>query len=181
MRIIAGKYRGKKLKSPLTDKIRPTADRAREAVFNILTARLNQNWQDYALLEIFAGTGAFGLEALSRGVKKICQIDIDTRTAAANAALFPEEKSRIKLLRADAAKLGFSAEKFNLLFMDAPYNQGLSEKALTAAAAGGWLEPRALCLVEVEKKEQIAVPENYDLLEERIYGLAKILFLEFKG
>ncbi len=181
MRIIAGKYRGKKLKSPLTDKIRPTADRAREAVFNILNARLNQNWPDYALLEIFAGTGGFGLAALSRGVKKICQIDSDTRTAAANAALFPDEKARIKLLRADAAKLGTSVEKFNLLFMDAPYNQGLSEKALASVANGGWLEPGALCLVEIEKKEQIKIPENYEVLEERIYGLAKILFMEFKG
>lgn len=181
MRIIAGKYRGKKLKSPLTDKIRPTADRVREAVFNILNARLNQNWPDYTLLEIFAGTGAFGLEALSRGVKRICQIDIDTRTAAANAALFPEEKARIKLLRADVEKLGNSVEKFNLLFMDAPYNQGLSEKALASVANGGWLEPEALCLVEVEKKEQIQVPEIYEVLEERIYGLAKILFLKFKG
>ncbi len=181
MRIIAGKYRGKKLKSPLTDKIRPTADRVREAVFNILNARLNQNWPDYALLEIFAGTGAFGLEALSRGVKRICQIDIDTRTAAANAALFPEEKARIKLLRADVEKLGNSVEKFNLLFMDAPYNQGLSEKALASVSNGGWLEPGALCLVEVEKKEQIQVPEIYEVLEERIYGLAKILFLKFKG
>ena len=181
MRIIAGKYRGKKLKSPLTDKIRPTADRVREAVFNILNARLNQNWPDYTLLEIFAGTGAFGLEALSRGVKRICQIDIDTRTAAANAALFPEEKARIKLLRADVEKLENSVEKFNLLFMDAPYNQGLSEKALASVANGGWLEPEALCLVEVEKKEQIQVPEIYEVLEERIYGLAKILFLKFKG
>ena len=101
--------------------------------------------------------------------------------AAANAALFPDEKARIKLLRADAAKLGTSVEKFNLLFMDAPYNQGLSEKALASVANGGWLEPGALCLVEIEKKEQIKIPENYEVLEERIYGLAKILFMEFKG
>ena len=68
MRIIAGKYRGKKLVSPLTDKIRPTSDRAREAVFNILNSRLEHNWEAFSLLEVFAGTGAFGLEALSRGI-----------------------------------------------------------------------------------------------------------------
>ena len=181
MRIIAGKYRGKKLVSPLTDKIRPTSDRAREAVFNILNSRLEHNWEAFSLLEVFAGTGALGLEALSRGIKKICQIDIDTKTAAANAALFPAEKERITLLRLDAAKLGKAPEKYNLLFMDAPYNQGLTEKALKTVAAGGWLEEGALCLAELEKNEQITIPEEYELQEERIYGLAKILFLRYRG
>ncbi len=179
MRIIAGHYRGKKLFSPESDKVRPTADRAREALFNILNSSLEKDWSNYTLLDVFAGTGAFGLEALSRGAAAVGLIDIDTGSLMKNAALFPAEKSRIKVYRHDAASLPPAPLAYDLLFMDAPYNRGLSTPALQSLADKGWLTPGALCLVEVEKNEQLQVPACYTFLKERIYGLAKVIFLEY--
>ena len=178
MRIIAGNYRGKKLFSPESDKVRPTADRAREALFNILHSSLEKDWSAYKLLDVFAGTGAFALEALSRGAAAVALIDKDTRSLEKNVALFPKEKERISVFRQNVLSLPPSAGRYDLLFMDAPYNQGLSEPALRELAAKGWLKPGALCLVEVEKNEQLHIPACYEWQEERIYGLAKVIFLK---
>lgn len=93
MRIIAGNYRGKKLFSPESDKVRPTADRAREALFNILHSSLEKDWSAYKLLDVFAGTGAFALEALSRGAAAVALIDKDTRSLEKMLPCFPKKKS----------------------------------------------------------------------------------------
>lgn len=180
MRIISGTYRGKKLFSPDSDKVRPTSDRAREAVFNILNSSLESPWGDYALLDVFSGTGAFALEAVSRGVREVCLIDADTRSSQKNAALFPQERDKIKIVKADVAHLPPAPQRYGLMFMDAPYNRGLSEVALCGLDRGGWLDNNALCMVEVEKNEQIAIPSCYKLINERIYGLAKVLFLQYE-
>ena len=179
MRIIAGNYRGKKLFSPESDKVRPTADRAREALFNILHSSLEKDWSAYKLLDVFAGTGAFALEALSRGAAAVALIDKDTRSLEKNVALCPKEKDRSSVFRQNVLSLPPSAGRYDLLFMDAPYNQGLSEPALRELAAKGWLKPGALCLVEVEKNEQLHIPACYEWQEERIYGLAKVIFLKY--
>ncbi len=178
MRIIGGTYRGKKLYSPLSSGVRPTADRAREAVFNILNSRLGGLWSEVALLELFTGSGAFALEAVSRGAARVCMVDLDLRDARRNTALFPKEEKKLKMLRADATKLPQASEKYNLLFADAPYHKGLSEAALVAAYAGGWLAERCLCVVEVEKTERFVPPVGFVLLDERVYGLARFLFLK---
>ena len=180
MRIIGGLYRGKKLFSPDSQKVRPTSDRAREALFNILNSQLEDQWSEYVLLDVFSGTGAFGLEALSRGANKVCLIDLDTKSLLKNVALFPQEKEKIKILRADATKLPLSTEQYDILFMDAPYNKGLSELALEQIAQKKWLKEGALCLVEVEKTEQISIPSCYKIKNERIYGLAKVIFLMYQ-
>lgn len=180
MRIIGGKYRGKKLISPSYEGVRPTADRAREAVFNILYSMLPAGWEEYRLLELFTGSGAFGLEALSRGVSRVCLADINIRAAEKNLALFPQEKERVKLLRADVLKLPSAKEKYNLFFADAPYNQGLSEAALQGAAVNGWLERGCICVIETEKNEAFSVPENFRCLDERVYGIAKFWFLQYE-
>ncbi len=177
MRIIGGTYRGKKLYSPASTAVRPTADRAREAVFNILNSKLGGDWSSVELLELFTGSGAFALEALSRGVAKVCMADIDLRDAKRNAALFPQEASKIKMLKADVTKMPQATEKYNLLFMDAPYNQGLSEPALASVLAKGWLFDDCLCVVETEKNESLVLPQGFELIDERIYGLAKFWFL----
>lgn len=179
MRIISGKYRGKKLFSPESDKVRPTADRTREALFNILNSSLEKDWGEYRLLDVFAGTGAFGLEALSRGVAEIALLDKDTRSLEKNIALFPQEKEKIKVHRMNALSLPPALHTYNVVFMDAPYHQGLTTPALEQLALNGWLTPGALCLVEVEKKEQLQLPACYTLQNERIYGLAKVLFLTY--
>ena len=93
--------------------------------------------------------------------------------------MFPKEKERISVFRQNVLSLPPSAGRYDLLFMDAPYNQGLSEPALRELAAKGWLKPGALCLVEVEKNEQLHIPACYEWQEERIYVLAKVIFLKY--
>lgn len=181
MRIISGIYRGKKLQSPSSPDVRPTSDRAREAVFNILYSKLSSSLSEYSLLDVFSGSGAFALEAVSRGIKKVAMIDIDTKDLSKNVALFPQEKQKIKILKLDACNLPTASEQYDILFMDAPYNKGLSEKALQQLYLKQWLQPQALCIVEVEKNEKILIPEQYEVVDERNYGLAKVLFLKLKN
>ena len=128
MRIIGGLYRGKKLLSPKTEAIRPTADKARESVFNILHSKLTKEWNQINLADIFAGTGAFGLEAVSRGAHSVTFVDIDTSTLKKNIDLFSNEKNKITIIKADASSLPHAQQGLDIIFMDAPYNKGLSEK-----------------------------------------------------
>lgn len=179
MRIIGGQYRGKKLFSPDSDKVRPTSDRAREALFNILFSRLENPLSEYTLLDVFAGTGAFALEALSRGAKEVCLIDIDTKPLLKNITLFTSEKNKIRVVRSDVEHLQIAPQQYDILFMDAPYHKGLSEVALKNLDAKQWLKTGALCMVEVEKTEQIAIPSCYQVQNERIYGLAKVIFMQY--
>lgn len=180
MRIIGGTYRGKKLFTPDTEKIRPTSDRAREALFNILNSRLEKGWASYNFLDVFAGTGAVALEAISRGAASACLVDKDTKLSTRNAALFPLEKSKIRLLGADAANLPAAASLYNLVFLDAPYNQGLTSRALASLANKNWLAADALIIAETEKNEQVEIPAGLEVIEERLYGLAKFIFLQLK-
>ena len=181
MRIIAGLYRGKKLFSPLSDKIRPTSDKAREAVFDILTAKLEKSWSQICLADVFAGTGAFGLEAMSRGAESVTLVDIDTATAAKNAALFAGEKNKIALLKADATRLPPAKQGFDIIFFDAPYHQDLSDKALNAALKQNWLKKGGICVVETAADEELVIPDNMELIDGRRYGIAKFWFLKFAG
>ena len=171
MRIVAGQYRGKKLWTPEGKEVRPTSERAREAIFNILNSHL---------ADIFAGTGAFGLEALSRGAASVTLVDKDTSLAAKNAKMFVKEQAKIKLIKADALNLPHLRDKFNMVFMDAPYAKGLTEEVLKQLLEKDWLEPNSLCIVEIKKDEHIDIPQKYELLDERVYGLARILFLDPK-
>lgn len=180
MRIIGGIYRGKKLFSPLSDKIRPTADKARESVFNILFSKLEKPWSQIKLADIFCGTGAFGLEAISRGAAKVTLVDLDTATAAKNAALFPNEKSKISLIKADAANLPSTPAAFDVIFLDAPYHLGLSEKALLSVIDKKWLASDGICIVETAADEKLNIPEKMLLTDTRRYGIAQFLFLRFK-
>ena len=175
MRIVAGKYRGKKLFTPDYEGVRPTSERAREALFSILYSRLG-GLGECKVLDIFAGTGAFGLEALSRGAAKVAFVDKNPKLLNKNTALFLPEKDKIKIIAADALRLPPAAEAYNLIFSDAPFAQNLSEKAIREAAAKGWIAPGALCLIETRKDEELALPENFAQVDERIYGIAKISF-----
>lgn len=180
MRIIGGTYRGKKLYSPDSNEVRPTSDRAREAVFNILNSRIHDDWDSYAMLDVFAGTGAMGLEALSRGVSSVTFIDLKPQIVKRNAALFQKEQSKIRIMTADASKLAASPQKYNLVFIDAPYKKGLSSATLKELSNKGWLAPHALCLVEIEKTESLEVPDGFEFIDERRYGLSKVIFLSYQ-
>ena len=179
MRIVAGKYRGKKLFSPQDNAIRPTSDRSREAIFNILNSKLSSNWTDYNLSDVFDGSGAFGLEAISRGINSVIFIDINPNLVRKNAALFPLEKNKIKIMTADATNLPRITQKINLAFLDAPYNKELSKKTLESLHNKEWLDDEAICIVETEKKEKILAPNCFELIDERVYGLAKFSFFVY--
>ena len=180
MRIVAGKYRGKKLWAPTGKSVRPTSERAREAIFNILYSKIGGNYVSLKLADIYAGTGAFGFEALSRGFNGVCFVDIDTTAVQKNAKLFGEEKDRIKILTADATRLPPTLQKFDLIFMDAPYASGLTEKTLSQVLQQKWLAENGICIIEIRKDEEVVVPDGFEIIDERIYGPAKVIFLKLK-
>ncbi len=177
MRIIGGLYRGKKLLSPRSANIRPTADQAREAVFNILYSKLNKPWNELAIADIFTGSGAFALEAISRGARHATLVDLNLTDAARNVALFPAEKEKIKLIKADAARLPAPPTTFDLIFLDAPYHKGLSEQALTSLFRQNWIGADSLCVVESASDEQILPPLGLTKIDERAYGISRFLFI----
>jgi len=177
MRIVGGKYRGKKLWTPEGKEVRPTSERAREAIFNILYSKLGGDYSSLSLSDIFCGTGAFGFEALSRGFKHVTFCDIDTVPVQKNAKLFAAQKEHFDILRADAAKLPRARYGYDMVFMDAPYAKGLTELALQQVLQQGWLNDKAICVAEIRKDERFLLPEALELIDERVYGLARILFM----
>lgn len=176
MRIIAGRNRGKALasvgKGDARAHLRPTSDRVRESLFNLL---LNGGYGDPVtgarVLDLFAGTGALGLEALSRGAGFACFVD-DGMAARAllreNIGLC-QAQGVSKVFRRDATRLGEAQQPaFDLIFLDPPYGKGLGEKALASALAGGWIAPDAL--IVWEESGPPILPEGCDLLDQRRYG-----------
>ena len=180
MRIVAGLYRGKKLFTPVSDLVRPTADRARESVFNILFSMMKKPWAELSYADVFAGTGAMGFEALSRGAKKVAFIDVDIALVAKNAALFPNEKNKITIIKKDACNLCVAPSVFEVVFMDAPYKKGLSEKAVEEVVCKKWLAKDGILIVETAADEVFAVDERLELVDKRKYGAAVFWFLRQK-
>ncbi|WP_417246357.1 16S rRNA (guanine(966)-N(2))-methyltransferase RsmD [Celeribacter sp.] len=184
MRIIAGEFRGLALasvgKGDAGAHLRPTTDRVRESLFSVLTAgKYGDAVTEARVLDLFAGTGALGLEALSRGAECVTFVD-DGRKAqgliAENIRKCRAE-TRCSLMRADATRLPANpSAPYDLVFLDPPYAKGLGEVAIAAALAGNWLTPRAL--VVWEDSAPITPPDALTLLDTRKYGDTKINFLE---
>jgi 16S rRNA (guanine966-N2)-methyltransferase len=180
MRIIGGRLRGRTLVGPKSQTIRPTSDRLREALFNILVHGYGDPITGARVLDLFAGTGALGLEAISRGAafalfvdnsaeaRGIIRANIDTLGLGGVTRIF----------RRDAAKLGAAhpVEPFFLVFVDPPYGKGLAEAAVASARAGGWLMPDALILVE-EMTGAFKTPPGFVELERRTYDDTEFTFL----
>jgi 16S rRNA (guanine966-N2)-methyltransferase len=181
MRIVGGKFRGKQLISPSDDSIRPTADRVRESVFNILGSRLGPSFDGLRVVDLFAGTGALGLEALSRGASQVVFVD----SGAEARGLIRDHIEAFgaggvaKLLRRDATKLGAAGTMgpVDLAFVDPPYAQGLGELALGALREGGWLKPDTLIVLEESVDSPLALPDGFTLEDRREYGAAAIHFI----
>ena len=178
MRIIGGLYRGKKLLSPRSANIRPTSDQSREAVFNILYSKLDREWKDLHLADIFTGSGAFALEAVSRGVASVTMVDLDLTDAKRNIALFPSEQKKINQIKADATRLPHAAKPYDIIFLDAPYNKGLSELALASLIKQNWISDDSVCVVEVAKEEPFTCPAELTVIDERSYGITRFIFLK---
>ncbi|QYX56740.1 16S rRNA (guanine(966)-N(2))-methyltransferase RsmD [Roseovarius sp. SCSIO 43702] len=182
MRIIAGDFRGRRLaslgKGDSAAQLRPTADRVRESLFSALQAGYNDPVTGATVLDLFAGTGALGLEALSRGASQVTFVEsgrVAQGLIAQNIALCRAE-DRTRLLRRDARRLGRNdGPKADLVFLDPPYGKGLGEVALTNAMAGEWLAPGAL--IVWEEGATIAPPEGVRLDHTRQYGDTAISIL----
>src|ERR687884_579440 len=148
MRVVGGRLRGRNLASPSSRDIRPTADRLRESVFNILVHAYDDPIQDARVLDLFAGTGALGIEAVSRGAKFTLFVDngVEARALLRNNVEALGLGGVTKVYRRDATNLGLAhpMEPFSLAFLDPPYGRGLAERALATAREGGWLTPQAL-------------------------------------
>jgi 16S rRNA (guanine966-N2)-methyltransferase len=182
VRIVAGKHRGRRLTAPGGRQVRPTSDRVRESLFSILTEGSATLSADTRVLDAFAGSGALGLESLSRGAGFATFMDTDRECndlIDQTLADF-DEHDRAKVLRRDATRPGKPDIPCDLVFLDPPYRQGLVPKALDALRQGGWIAPGTQIVIELSKKESIAVPEGYDLETERTYGNTRILILDAK-
>lgn len=187
MRIIGGGFRGRALasvgKGDLSAHLRPTTDRVRESLFNVLLGgRFGDPVTGARVLDLFAGTGALGLEALSRGAAHASFVD-DGRKAQSlirqNIALCRADAATT-LIRRDACRLGSNPDApYTLVFLDPPYGKSLGEKALAAALAGDWIAPDAL--IVWEESAPIAPPPGLALLDARRYGDTTISYLAFSG
>jgi 16S rRNA (guanine966-N2)-methyltransferase len=182
MRIIAGRFRGRRLLAPTGQAIRPTSDRAREALFDILEHGAPA-LRGATFLDLFCGTGAVGLEALSRGASEVMLIDHDRaalRLAEANLARLGTPAG-IRLLSRDVTLLGPAPRPFDIAFLDPPWRSGLAGAALEALAANGWLGEGAWIVVELAANDDLELPPGYALERERRYGRTKFLFLRPGG
>lgn len=182
MRVVGGRFKGRPLARPRSSAIRPTSDRMRESLFNILAHNFGLPEETTRVLDLFAGTGALGLEALSRGAASALFLD----TGVEARAIIRQNIESLgltgvaRIFRRDATKPGSAGTiaPFDLVFCDPPYRKGLGEKALAGIMAGGWLAPDALCIVEEAADVDFAVPEGFTLLDRRASGETQMLFLK---
>lgn len=189
MRIVGGQQRGRPLSSPKGTDTRPTSDRARQAIFNILEHaawRTGDPIANAEVLDVFAGTGAMGLEAMSRGAHhcvfvendaaaaRVCQQNIDALNYRASASL----------LKLDATKPPPRPSYMpprTLVFLDPPYGHDMGAQSLEALASKGWLSPGAICVMEMAKKRPEKIPQGFTAHNTRDYGVARVAFLEWPG
>src|SRR5689334_908496 len=168
MRVVGGRLRGRNLAAPSTQAIRPTADRLRETLFNILTHAYGNPVEGARVLDLFAGTGALGIEASSRGAAFVLFVDdgAEARALLRNNVEALALGGVTKVYRRDAANPGpaHPMEPFSLAFLDPPYGKGLAEGALTSLREGGWLRPGALLVVGEAKAASFGAPDGYEEL-----------------
>jgi 16S rRNA (guanine966-N2)-methyltransferase len=182
MRIVGGALRGRVLKTPKTQSVRPTSDRLRESIFDILHHAYDDPVSGATVVDVFAGTGALGFEALSRGAARALFVDDG---AEARALLRANVETLglggvTRVFRRDATKLGAApaGETFSLAFLDPPYGKGLADLALAGLVAGGWLAPGALLVIEEDASAQMTLPAALETLDQRRYGDTQIVIAQ---
>jgi len=181
MRIVGGRLRSRPIAGPKGPGLRPTADRLRESLFNILAHGYGDPVEGARVLDLFAGTGALGIEALSRGASFALFVDDGVEARA----LLRQNSETLglggisRIFRRDATKLGpaHPVEPFSVAFLDPPYGKGLAEKALASAREGGWFKPRALVVVEEAADAAFKPPTDFEELERRAYDDTELIFL----
>ena len=174
MRVVGGQFRGRTLTAPASQAIRPTTDRARESLFNVLMHLGGEPIDQARVLDLFAGTGALGIEALSRGAKFCLFVDdgVESRGILRTNIEGLGLNGCTKVFRRDATSLGPATphEPFNVVFADPPYRKGYGEKALQSAADNGWLATNSLVVLEEAADATLSMPEEFALFDARNYG-----------
>ena len=183
MRVVGGRLKGRALKSPGSDAIRPTSDRLRETVFNILAHSYGNPAAGARVMDLFAGTGAMAIEALSRGAAFALLVDQGAQACAIIRANFAalDLGGAARILRRDARKLGPApeGESFTLALLDPPYGKGLVPPTLKALRDGGWLGGGALAVIEERAGAEVALPEGFVLRETRRFGVTQVVLASF--
>jgi len=182
MRVVAGSLKGRTLATPSHEGLRPTSDRVREALFNILLHGVDELQLGGArVLDLFAGTGALGLEAVSRGARYCLFVDQDANARALirrNVEAFGLT-GVTRIWRRDATDLGpiGNMQPFDLAFLDPPYGKGLGDQALRSALSGGWLKPGAVVVLEEREGVPVSVPAELAEIDRRSWGDTEVIFL----
>lgn len=183
MRVVGGRLRSRPIAGPKGEGLRPTADRLRESLFNILAHGYGNPVEGARVLDLFAGTGALGIEALSRGAAYVLFVDdgVEARSLLRNNTEQLGLGGTSRIFRRDATKLGpaYPLEPFSLAFLDPPYGKGLAEQALASARDGGWLTKDALVVVEEAVSAKFTAPEDFEELERRAYDDSELIFLRY--
>ena len=181
MRIVGGSLKGRRLTVPDGLAIRPTSERVREALFNVLAHGCGLDLADASVVDAFAGSGALGFEALSRGAAQVTFLEADraARQAIRRTAAAFDAEDRVQALTADATRPPAAATPCALALLDPPYGSTLAAPALTALAAAGWLADGAIAVVELGDREALAAPAEFTHIDERRYGATRLVFLGF--
>jgi len=185
MRIVGGSHRGRPIAVPEGDKVRPTSDRARESLFNILEhGRWAAGGSPIAgarVLDAFAGTGALGLEALSRGAGHVTFLElapVALETIKINVAAL-KEGPRVTIQRGDAVAPARASQPCSLVFLDPPYGKNVAPPTLKNLVAAGWIAENAIVVLEVGAKEEFAAPDGFTIEDERRYGAARLILMRY--
>jgi 16S rRNA (guanine966-N2)-methyltransferase len=184
VRIIGGRLKGRVLEAPASRDIRPTADRLRESLFNILAHAHGDPVPGARVIDLFAGTGALGFEALSRGAAHALFVEHGAEARALIRANLENlgVAGLSRIFRRDATKLGdIAVEPFGLAFLDPPYGKNLAAQTLASLRDGGWLTPDALCVVEETQAENLGAPSGFVEVDRRTAGAAQLAFFRFVG
>ena len=185
MRVVGGRFRGRTLAGPKSDAIRPTSDRLRETLFNVLAHGYGDPVEGARVIDLFAGTGAMGIEALSRGAAFCLFVD----EGAQARGLIRENVEALglggatRLFRRDATRMGAAGQNppASLVFCDPPYGRDLAPRALKSCADGGWLSPGALVVIEEAQGSAVTLPGGFEEIERRDYGETKVLFARYRA
>ncbi|MGH1418788.1 MAG: 16S rRNA (guanine(966)-N(2))-methyltransferase RsmD [Hyphomicrobiaceae bacterium] len=181
MRIVGGDWRGRPLTAPKSENIRPTSDRVREAIFNILAHDQEiPSLEEARVIDVFAGSGALGLEALSRGARFCLFVEQSAQARGLIRSNIEAMRAQgiSKLYRRDATGLGpiTAMAPFNVAFLDPPYGQQLGERALSSLSSGNWLTTDAIIVLEERAKSDVALPSQFQQLDHRTYGDTQVVF-----
>ncbi len=186
MKITTGSLKGRNISVPPGKDVRPTSDRARQAVFNILSHGKPASIFDLPIpqglkvLDLCCGSGALGLESLSRGAAAVCFMDLDVTIAAANARAMGVF-DRCRFIGSDTKNLPIAPHPFDLVFLDPPYRKDLAAPALQELRGKNWVAPKSLVVLEMSSAEDFQPQPEYEILDRRVYGAAQILFLQNGG